>query len=271
MLLAWFVGDCSLGDLQGEPEMNCQGKLCSVVTAKAFAVILSLMPAVSFAQEADALVVDEVGNVGLGIDTPIRQLHIRGPNAVVRMDRSTNSATFMMVRTDEQGNVLKTFSVGTAAFGPNDGQFVIQDFGQEVGGASQRRMTINNEGNVIFNGTVTSSSAARYKDDIETLGGAGDSIQQLRGVRYVRKSSGREEIGLVAEEVAQVFPELVELDSQSGQVEAVNYAAMVAVLIEAYKEQEARIAELEAQMSMLGLDSQNDKASGGQGIELHSD
>lgn len=251
--------------------MNYQEKLCPLVRLGALVIICSLNPGMSLAQEADALVVDEVGNVGLGIETPVRQLHIRGPNAVVRMDRSTNSATFMMVRTDEQGNVLKTFSVGTAAFGPNDGQFVIQDFGQEVGGASQRRMTINNEGNVIFNGTVTSSSAARYKDEIETLGGAGESIQQLRGVRYVRKSSGREEIGLVAEEVAQVFPELVELDSHSGQVEAVNYAAMVAVLIEAYKEQDARIADLEAQISMFGLDSPKGVAPSGKGIELHSD
>lgn len=251
--------------------MNCQGKLRWVVAAKAFAVMLSLVPAASLAQEADALVVDEVGNVGFGIETPVRQIHLRGANAVVRMDRSQDAATFMMVRTDEQDNVWKTFSVGTRASGPNNGEFVIQDFGQEVGGPSERRMTINNDGNVIFTGTVTSSSAARYKDEIETLGGAGESVQQLRGVRYVRKSSGREEIGLVAEEVARVFPELVELDSQSGQVEAVNYAAMVAVLIEAYKEQETRIAELEAQISRLGLDSQKDIVSSGQGIELHSD
>ena len=67
------------------------------------------------------------------------------------------------------------------------------------------------------------------------------------------------EIGLVAEEVAQVFPELVELDSESGEVEAVNYAAMVAVLIEAYKEQEARIVQLEAQLSTLGVERELQK------------
>jgi hypothetical protein len=169
----------------------------------------------------------------------------------------------MMVRTNQNGEVLKTFSVGTRASGANNGEFVIQDFGQAVGGASERRMTITNEGNVIFTGTVTSSSAARYKDDIETLSGAGESLQQLRGVRYVRKSSGREEIGLVAEEVAQVYPELVEHDSGSGEVEAVNYAAMVAVLIEAYKEQESRIAELEERLSALAGERASQPAGSG--------
>ena len=81
------------------------------------------------------------------------------------------------------------------------------------------------------------------------------------------------EIGLVAEEVAQVFPELVELDSESGEVEAVNYAAMVAVLIEAYKEQEARIVQLEAQLSTVGgaRDSRRTADPSGRGIDLHSD
>lgn len=239
----------------------------------AFAVLAFLVPGISQAQPADALVVNEVGNVGLGIDTPQRQFHMEGPNAVVRLDRSQDAATFMMVRTDSAGNVLKTFSVGTRASGPNQGEFVIQDFGQAVAGTSQRRMTITNDGNVIFSGAVTSSSAARYKDDIETLADAGASLQQLRGVRYVRNSSGREEIGLVAEEVAQVYPELVELDGQSGQVEAVNYAAMVAVLIEAYKEQEARIAYLESQISMLGVerDSLKDVMPSGREIDHYSD
>lgn len=253
--------------------MKYEEKLRSVVAPRVLAVMLSLSPVWSLAQEPDALIVNEVGNVGLGVETPARQLHVKGSNAVVRLDRSSNSATFMMVRTDDQGNVWKTFSVGTRSSGPNEGEFVIQDFGQEVGGTSQRRMTINNDGNVIFNGTVTSSSAAKYKDEIQTLVDVNTSLHQLRGVRYVRKSSGREEIGLVAEEVAQVYPELVEFDSQSGQVEAVNYAAMVAVLIEAYKEQEGRIADLEAQISMLGIgrDPLQAAETSRRGVDLYSD
>ena len=131
----------------------------------------------------------EPGGVGIGTANPQRQLHLVGDNAVVRLDRSTGPATFMMVRTDSSGNVLKTFSVGTRASGSNQGEFQIADFGQTTGGASERRMTITNDGETQFTGTVhapnfVSTSSARSKDDIETLHGAGPALQKLRGVRF---------------------------------------------------------------------------------------
>jgi hypothetical protein len=110
-------------------------------------------------------------------------------------------------------------------------------------------MTINNAGNVIFTGTVSSASSARYKRDIETLTGVSDALQRLRGVRFVRVATGRKELGLITEEVAEVYPELVEHDTTTGQVEAVNYSALTAVLLQALKEQQARITQLEEQLA----------------------
>ena len=94
------------------------------------------------------------GSLGIGT-TPARQLHLRGPNAVFRMDRSADTAAFMLVRTDVSGNPLKTFVVGTNASGVNTGEFIINDLGTAVGGAGTRRMTITNNGAVEFTGIVT--------------------------------------------------------------------------------------------------------------------
>jgi hypothetical protein len=176
----------------------------------------------------DAVVVDGTGNVGVGLTNPARQLHLRGDNATFRMDRPVDTAAFILVRTDASGNPLKTFVVGANAAGPNNGEFVINDLGANVGGPGTRRMTITNAGNVIFAGTVSQASSARYKRDIETLTGTGDALQRLRGVRFVRVATGQPELGLIAEEVAEVYPELVEHDAATGQIEAVNYSALTA-------------------------------------------
>jgi hypothetical protein len=215
----------------------------------AFAIILAavvMLPVGSHAQ--DALRIGDTGNVGLGIDNPERQLHLRGSNAVFRMDRPWDTAAFLLVRTTSDGVPLKTFVVGTNATGPNNGEFVINDLGTAVGGTGgNRRMTINNAGNAIFTGTVSQASSARYKQNIETLGKASESLRRLRGVRFIRKDTGRADLGLIAEEVLEVFPELVEVEQ--GIVEAVNYSALVAVLVEAFKEQEAELDACRAEVA----------------------
>lgn len=212
------------------------------------AILFSLIAMATPAQE-DALVVSNNGNVGLGISNPARQLHLSGSNAVVRLDRSLDAATFMMVRTSPDGqDVWKAYSVGTRSSALGQGEFVVQDFGSSTGGESVRRMSIANNGDVLFSGAVQSpafvqTSAARKKQHIETLTAASDSLERLRGVQFVWKETGEPSLGLIAEEVAEVYPELVQFDD--GVAEAVNYSALVAVLIEAFKEQRAKIEQQE--------------------------
>jgi len=103
--------------------------------------------------------------VGIGTTAPQRLLHIAGNNAVFRMDRSADSAAFMIVRTNSSGSVLKNFVVGVDASGVNQGQFVINDLGTAVGGPGQRRLTIDNDGDVIINGDlITNAGALSFPD-----------------------------------------------------------------------------------------------------------
>lgn len=200
--------------------------------------------------QANDLDVTSTG-VGIGIATPERQLHLKGTNAVFRMDRPSDAAAFMIVRTNATGSTIwKNFVVGTMASGSNNGEFIINDLGTAVAGGGVRRMTIGNTGNVTFTGSVTAtalyqSSSARFKKDIETLEAAGQALGQLRGVRFAWKDSGQPSVGLIAEEVAKVYPELVEFEN--GEAKGVNYSALVAVLVEAMKEQQVEFGAAKKQ------------------------
>jgi len=193
-------------------------------------------------------------NVGIGTPTPARQLHLRGDNAVFRMDRSADTAAFMLVRTDVSGNPLKTFVVGTNASGVNTGEFVINDLGTAVGGVGNRRMTITNAGNVTFTGIVTAaafftSSSIALKTNVRTYENPLETVKRLRGVRFDWKDSGTPAVGLIAEEVEGVVPEVVAHGGSSGAATGVNYSSLVAVLVEAVKEQQAAISKQESVMS----------------------
>ena len=85
--------------------------------------------------------------------------------------------------------------------------------------------------------------APRYKKDIESLGPVGYLVARLRPVSYRWIDSDIEEIGLVAEEVAEVEPRLATYNAE-GQIEGVRYRQLAALLVGALQEQQAEIAEL---------------------------
>ncbi|MCB4366223.1 tail fiber domain-containing protein [Hydrogenophaga taeniospiralis] len=206
-------------------------------------VALSLAGAAMASVHANELYVEPTG-VGIGVATPDRLLHLRGPNAVFRMDRPADTAAFIIARTDSSYNPMKVYVVGVNASAPGNGEFMISDLGASTSGASARRMTITSGGETHFTGVVRApafaqTSSIRFKSDVLTLANPIESLKQLRGVKFNWKETGAPSIGLIAEEVVKVYPELVEMD---GAVPgAVNYSAMVAVLLEAVKQQDEEI------------------------------
>lgn len=173
------------------------------------------------------------------------------------MDRSTDTAAFMNVRTNLAGTaVLKTFVVGANACGSNDGEFVINDLGNAVGGTGNRRMTIDNDGDAEFTGSVTAtgfypSSSIVLKTNVRTYGNALETVKRLRGVRFDWKGSGKQSVGLIAEEVEEVVPEVVAHMGKGGEVTGLNYDSLVGVLVEAVKEQRIECDRMQAELVVL--------------------
>jgi hypothetical protein len=193
-------------------------------------------------------------NVGIGTPAPARQLHLKGDNAVFRMDRPSDTAAFMLVRTDAGGSPQKTFVVGTNASGANTGEFVINDLGTAVAGPGTRRMTITTNGAIEFTGIVTApavieTSSLAFKTNVRTYENALDTVNRLRGVRFDWKESGKPSVGLIAEEVDEVVPEVV--SHEGGAAKGVNYASLVGVLVEAVKEQQMELNSLKEQQKEL--------------------
>jgi septal ring factor EnvC (AmiA/AmiB activator) len=87
------------------------------------------------------------------------------------------------------------------------------------------------------------SSDARLKSNIVSLGSTLSKLLQIDGKSYEMK--GKQKIGVLAQEIKEVFPELVSEDDN--EMLAVNYQGLVPVLINALKEQQSEIDELKEQ------------------------
>ena len=105
------------------------------------------------------------------------------------------------------------------------------------------RVDMSEAGALICNGNITAFSDERLKDNIETLTDGLDKVEQLRGVTYTRDD--REEIGVIAQEVEKILPEIVLTADDEMGTKSVDYSRITAVLIEAVKELSARVKELE--------------------------
>ncbi|MFC1680714.1 tail fiber domain-containing protein [Pseudomonadota bacterium] len=246
-------------------EHTCFGKQICI----SLAVVATISSPIQTQAQTESLLVDSAGQVGVGTSAPARQLHMVGDDAVFRMDRTTNAASFLFVRTDPgTGDVLKTFLVGSTGGPVGVGQFIINDLGTAVAGGGPRRMTIFNSGDVdfpgdltaaSFTGVVNDTSSQRFKNNIASISGASDKLENLRGVSFTWKESGKASLGVVAEEVLDVLPELVSRDRED-EITAVNYSGLVAVLIEAFKEQKTLSDISKAELSAQADEIENQKA-----------
>ena len=112
-------------------------------------------------------------------------------------------------------------------------------------------LTIKQGGGVaIADGWVTYSSK-RWKSNIRSLDGALDRLEQLRGVSFNWSSTGKSDIGMIAEEVAPVVPEVVAFDENTKAPKAIDYSRLTALLVEAVKQQQEEINGLRTQLDRL--------------------
>jgi len=119
--------------------------------------------------------------------------------------------------------------------------------GIDVGNPTHILTVLQGGGNAIADGWATYSSR-RWKTNIQPLHNALNRVEQLRGVSYDLKDSGKHEIGVIAEEVGAVVPEVVSWEKNGKDAQGVDYSRLTALLIEATKEQQALIRRQEAQI-----------------------
>jgi len=131
--------------------------------------------------------------------------------------------------------------------------FIAGIAGVAISGA---QVTINSAGQL---GILPSS--VRYKRDIQTMGARSQGMHQLRPVtfRYKHDPQGQRQYGLIAEEVAKVYPELV-VRGTKGEVESVQYYELIPLLLNEVQHQQQALTtqsqQLSAQSQQLSAQSQ---------------
>src|SRR4030095_9880207 len=100
------------------------------------------------------------------------------------------------------------------------------------------------------------ASSARYKRDIHDMGDRSQGLLQLRPVtfRYKQDAQGQQQYGLIAEEVAKVYPELV-TKGADGKVESVQYHELIPMLLNEVQHQHQQL-DTQAQ-ELMELKAQN--------------
>ena len=111
--------------------------------------------------------------------------------------------------------------------------------------------TVGND--LTVSGDIVVSSDARLKANIVSLGSTLAKLLLIDGKSYTMKKDGKQKIGVLAQDIQKVFPELVTTDDKD--MLAVNYQGLVPVLINALKEQDDKISRLEKLVEKLISDN----------------
>ena len=131
----------------------------------------------------------------------------------------------------------------------SDGDMVFQG---NDGGSTITALTLDMSaaGAATFNNNVTAFSDRRLKSDIQTIENGLEKVEQLRGVTYTRDDNvdGGQQLGVIAQEVEEVFPQVVLTADDEKGTKSVDYGRLTGALIEAVKELSAKVKELEGRL-----------------------
>lgn len=190
-----------------------------------------------------ALVANKYGKIGIGLSTPKAALHIYR-NLYFRSSADNPLVAFAkenMIRVESKlpgifpkpHCVLDVWSGPKVGIGVYDPKYILQV--KEGGGPC-----VSDRWEVY--------SSKRLKTNIEPIESAIEKVKKLRGVAFTWKRSGEKDIGVLAEEVGAICPEVVTYEANGVDAVSVDYSRLIVLLIESVKEQQK---ELEAQRKMI--------------------
>lgn len=147
------------------------------------------------------------------------------------------------------GTTIATLSNTSSDFvittGVQDKDFIVKG---NDGGSAITALTIDmsGAGAATFNNDITAFSDRRLKTDIEPITNALPKVMRMQGVHYKRNDvdDAKEQIGVIAQDMETIVPEVVLTADDEMQTKSVDYGKLCAVLIESIKELKAEIDEL---------------------------
>ena len=152
---------------------------------------------------------------------------------------------------DYNSLVVGQFNLAGSTVTSSGTEFNLENTAFVIGNGTQVRqfpdrsdaLVVKFNGDATLAGNLNINSDARLKANIISLGSTLSKLLQIDGKSYTMKKdeSEKQKIGLLAQDIEKVFPELV---SESHGVKSVNYQGLVPVLINALKEQELSLIHI---------------------------
>ena len=131
-----------------------------------------------------------------------------------------------------------------------DGSHMYMDLNSGIGNfyirdGSTTRYTFDDNGSFTASGNVTAYSDITLKTNVKVISNALKKVQEIQGITYNRidLDDGIRYAGVSAQDVEKVMPEVVQTDDEG--IKSVAYGNLVSLLIEAIKEQQVQINELQ--------------------------
>ena len=215
------------------------------------------------------------GNVGIGTSAPGSLLTVGRADGTIPAEIALNPAA--TINEGGQISIRKSLTGSTLdwtidQYGTTASNARLRIF---AGGSETSGIAILENGNVgignnapttklYVNGDITANSIAgtsdlRFKTNVRPISSPLEKVKSLRGVyfNWDQKSfpdknfSDKPELGFIAQEVEKVLPEVVFKDKTAEEYRSVKYDKVVALLVEAIKEQQKQIDSLKSQVNKL--------------------
>jgi len=214
-----FVAGTIIGNIQGQITGNAD-TADELSTARTIQLTGDVTGSTSFDGSQNVAISSTVAANVIGAN----ELNVAGTGSATQFLRSDGDGSFTWA-TPVDTNTDTTYSAGN---------------GLSLSGTTFY-MSGSYSGNFTATGNITAYSDERLKSNIETISGALDKVNALRGVSYTK--DGEASIGVIAQEVQKVIPEVVQ---DNEEYLSVAYGNLVGVLIEAVKELSAEVEALKA-------------------------
>jgi len=173
-------------------------------------------------------------------------------------DEADNNNPSAMMEITSSYSMFNMFGATPAVGEPPAITMMVDNDSAKVGiGTSSPSEALHVVGNIALTGEMVVITDTKLKSNIRPIGNAVGIVKSMNGARYNYKYneypkmqlSQRDQIGLLAQDVEKVLPELVFEDKEGTKY--VAYTKLTAVLIEAIKEQQKTIDELQKRIELL--------------------
>lgn len=218
------------------------------------------------------------GGVGIGTNSPWAGLHIKGagfPKSFGFFDTDAISQDAGL-RFYEDGtpksHIFHASGTNTLnLYGDDYSGIAITSTGRVGIGTTSPSEKLQVNGNICYTGSIGACSDLRYKKDITVLHGSLEKVTKMRGINYRWRQDEFQDrgfddslhLGFIAQEVEQLYPEMVLTDKNG--YKSVDYSRLTPVLVEAIKEQQMQIDELRVLVNQLA--SQTNKSEAAYGLK----